>query len=397
MIATAGDTQLGGDDLDKAVAEHLLAEWNLIATNLDGTQQSQLRSAARQAKESLAQEPEVPIRLPFFHEQQSYSADLSREALETLADPFLSKTHTLCRQAIAEAKQKGLNAIDHVILVGGSTKLPLLRTRAAEWFGLEPDLSQNPDEAIALGAGIQGGILSGSVRDVVLVDVTPLSLGIETYGGLMNVLIPRNSTIPVKAGEMFTNAVANQPHTVIRVLQGEREMAKDNWQLGEVRVPLPAAPKGQARVGVQFSIDRNGMLEVLARDVAAHERGDSDSDHMLILESTAVDVADEKVEQMVSESIDYAFDDMKERIWTEAAHKADELLPAVEEALAGFAKLLSPDEISSIRAAAEEVKAIREAETHDAHALKQANQKLDQATEALAAKVVDAAMGEAFG
>ncbi len=397
VIATAGDTQLGGDDLDNAIAEHLCREWNLDSSSLSVTQQSQLRSAARQAKERLAQESESPIRLPFFRDQESFSYDLQRDTLEKIADPFLTKTHTLCRQAIAEAEQKGLSKINHVLLVGGSTKLPLLRTRAAEWFGLDPDLSQNPDEAIALGAGIQGGILSGSVRDVVLVDVTPLSLGIETYGGLMNVLIPRNSTIPVKAGEMFTNAVANQSHTVIRVLQGEREMAKDNWQLGEVRVPLPAAPKGQARVGVQFSIDRNGMLEVLARDVAAYERDEAESDHILMLESTAVDVADEKVEKMVSESIDYAFDDMNERIWTEAAHKADELLPAVEEALKGFATLLSDDEINTIRAAAADVSSIRQAKTHDANALKQANQKLDQATEALAAKVVDAAMDEAFG
>ena len=173
-----------------------------------------------------------------------------------------------------------------------------------EWFGLVPDISQHPDESIALGAAIQAGMLCGRVRQIILVDVTPLSLGIETFGGLMNVIIPRNSTIPVKAGELFTNAVDHQESMAIRVLQGERELAKDNWLLGEVTVPFTPGPKGSARVGVQFAIGLDGILEVLARDTVTGE------DHVLEIRNAAIDVDDEAVERMVSESIDCAFDDM---------------------------------------------------------------------------------------
>ena len=164
-------------------------------------------------------------------------------------------------------------------------------------------------EAIALGATIQAGMLSGAMKQMVLLDITPLSLGIETLGGLMNVLIPRNTTIPCKAGEMFTNAVAGQKAMRIRVLQGEREMARDNWELGQVDVPFAPAPKGQARIGVQFRLDENGILEVLARDVA------TGVDQVLVIEHSAVDVSDAKVEQMVSESVEHAFSDMAQRVF----------------------------------------------------------------------------------
>ena len=191
-----------------------------------------------------------------------------------------------------------------------------MRRMVAEFFGREPDLSQHPDEAIALGAAIQAGVMSGAVRKMVLLDVTPLSLGVETFGGLMNVLIPRNTTIPTKAGEMFTNAAAGQRSMRIRVLQGEREMARDNWQLGEFEVEFEAAEKGRARVGVQFRIDENGILEVLARDTATGR------DTVIEIRDSAVDVADEKVEAMVSESVEHAFDDRAERVFTEARLKA---------------------------------------------------------------------------
>jgi molecular chaperone DnaK len=175
-----------------------------------------------------------------------------------------------CLRALSDAKIKA-DQLDEVILVGGSTRMPLVRDYVRELFGREPNTSQNPDEAIALGATIQAGILSGSLRQVLLLDVTPLSLGIETFGGLMNIIIPRNTTIPAKAGEMFTNAVANQDSMLIRILQGERELAKDNWELGRIEVPFPAGPKGSARVGVQFSLDADGILNVLARDTATNQ------------------------------------------------------------------------------------------------------------------------------
>ena len=220
--------------------------------------------------------------------------------------------------------------------------------------------------------------------------MTPLSLGLETFGGLMNVIIPRNTTIPCKAGEMFTNAVANQETMLVRVLQGERELARDNWELGRVEVPFPAGPKGSARVGVQFAIDANGILQVLARDTATHH------DVVLEIQNTAVDVDDEKVEAMISESVEHAFDDMNERIWTEARLKAEELLPAVDEALAQLGGDVDPAEAQRIQACARKIRGLLDSDLHDARALKQANAELDDATQGLAVLLVDKAMEEAL-
>jgi molecular chaperone DnaK len=383
VIATAGDTRLGGDDLDLALARHLAAEVDLGV--LSESEEATLRMRAREAKEALSSEERVVVRLPFFRGEASYEIEVTRERFEKLALPLIDRTGPICRRAFAEAAEKGATTVEKLILVGGSTRIPLVRTKLKEWFGLEPDLSQHPDEAVALGAAIQAGMLCGRVRQILLVDVTPLSLGIETFGGLMNVIIPRNSTIPVKAGELFTNAVDGQSSMAIRVLQGERELAKDNWLLGEVTVPFTPGPKGSARVGVQFAINRNGILEVLARDTATGE------DHILEIRDAAVDVEDEAVERMISESIDYAFDDMNERVWTEAKFKSEELLPAVAGALELVGDRLGEDERTAIASAAERVREVLEAEPHDAAALKKANAALDEATQTLAALLVEAA------
>lgn len=383
VIATAGDTRLGGDDLDLALARHLAGELDLGV--LSESEEATLRMRAREAKEALSSEERVVVRLPFFRGEASYEIEVTRERFEKLALPLIDRTGPICRRAFAEAAEKGATTVEKLILVGGSTRIPLVRTKLKEWFGLEPDLSQHPDEAVALGAAIQAGMLCGRVRQILLVDVTPLSLGIETFGGLMNVIIPRNSTIPVKAGELFTNAVDGQSSMAIRVLQGERELAKDNWLLGEVTVPFTPGPKGSARVGVQFAINRNGILEVLARDTATGE------DHILEIRDAAVDVEDEAVERMISESIDYAFDDMNERVWTEAKFKSEELLPAVAGALELVGDRLGEDERTAIASAAERVREVLEAEPHDAAALKKANAALDEATQTLAALLVEAA------
>jgi molecular chaperone DnaK len=256
----------------------------------------------------------------------------------------------------------------------------------AELFKREPDLSQHPDESIALGATIQAGVMSGALRRMILLDVTPLSLGIETFGGLMNVLIPRNTTIPCKAGEMFTNAADGQTAMRVRVLQGEREMARDNWPLGDFDVAFSPAPKGQARVGVQFGIDANGILEVLARDIATGH------DTIVKLGNAAVNVDDQSVETMISQSVEHAFTDMAERVFTEARLKAEELLPAVESALAQG--LATENERGEIEAAARAVRATLSAGA--ANPLKAAVQRLDSATEALAARLVEQAMDAAL-
>jgi molecular chaperone DnaK len=325
--------------------------------------------------------------LPFYDGEKSFSAVLATVQWNEWMQPWIARTIACCHKALNDARLLP-NEIDAVVLVGGSTRIPAVRAAVEACFGKVADVSQHPDEAIALGATIQAGMLSGAMKQMVLLDITPLSLGIETLGGLMNVLIPRNTTIPCKAGEMFTNAVAGQKAMRIRVLQGEREMARDNWELGQVDVPFAPAPKGQARIGVQFRLDENGILEVLARDVA------TGIDQVLVIEHSAVDVSDVKVEQMVSESVEHAFSDMAERVWTEAKLKAEELLPAVEAALAIGQEWLNEEERQAIDESVEAVKtALLQ---HEAHVLKQAVQRLDQATEALAAKIVEQAMERAI-
>ncbi|MDB4370037.1 Hsp70 family protein, partial [Akkermansiaceae bacterium] len=265
---------------------------------------------------------------------------------------------------------------------------PLVKERVARIFGQEPDLSQHPDEAIARGAAIQAGILAGTVREVLLLDVTPLSLGIETMGGLMNVLISRNTTIPCKAGEMFTNAVDGQRSMKVTVLQGERELAKDNWELGSFEVQFEPNRRGQARVGVEFRIDADGILSVLARDVATGK------DTVIEIGSAAVDVQEAKVEQMVSESVEFAFEDMNARVFEEARLKAEELLPAVGIALEQAGGFLSEEEIAVIQDARNRVE--RAIGDRQVAKLKASVEQLDEVTESLAAMLVQKATDALF-
>lgn len=380
VLSTAGDTQLGGDDLDRALAEWLAPE---------GADPARFVEAAEAAKKRLSAEASTRVELPFYDGKNSFSLEVSQMEFEKLIRPFIERTRAHCLRALSDAGVRP-DELDEVILVGGSTRIPFVRRYVAEIFGREPNTSQNPDEAVAQGAVIQAGILSGALKNVLLLDVTPLSLGIETFGGLMNIIIPRNTTIPCKAGEMFTNAVANQKDMLIRVLQGERELAKDNWELGRIVVPFPPGAKGSARVGVQFAIDANGILQVLARDTA------TGSDTVLEIQNTAVDVDDERVEKMIAESVEHAFEDMNERLWTEARLKAEELLPAVETALGQFGDAVSEAERSVIQDAAAEVRRLLVASGHDAAALKKANAALDEATQELAVRLVERAMEESL-
>lgn len=383
VLATHGDTRLGGDDLDA-----LLLDWVLQKSGtdlLDKQARIRLTAEAERVKRVLGEQESTEFRAPFFDGIHSLEIPITRANLEQIAAPWIAKTLRLCRQAMADAslRAEDLNA---VILVGGSTRMPAVRQAVAELFGKEPDVSQHPDEAIALGATIQAGVLAGTLRQMILLDVTPLSLGIETFGGLMNVLIPRNTTIPCKAGEMFTNAADGQAAMRVRVLQGEREMARDNWELGQFDIGFSPSPKGQARVGVQFKIDENGILEALARDVA------TGIDTVVQMGNAAVDVDDAAVEEMVSQSVEYAFEDMAERIFTEAKMKAEELLPAVESVLSQGLTL--DHERIEIEEAMTAVKAAMV--TKSANPLKAAVQRLDTATEALAARLVEKAMDEAL-
>lgn len=383
VLATNGNTRLGGDDIDRALLDRLLTRAGL--KNVPPGEMARLREAAVLAKHRLSTDPVAPIDVPFFDRKGSLRLELTRDELEELARPIVERTRAHCLRVLADARLAPSD-LDEVILVGGVTRMPLVQRFVAEIFGREPNISQNPDEAVAMGATIQAGILSGAFREVVLLDITPLSLGIETFGGLMNVIIPRNSTIPTKAGEMFTTAVSSQTAMTIKVLQGEREMARDNWKLGEFEIDFEPAPKGVPRVGVQFEIDANGILHVLARDTKTGRE-------KIVEMRSAVDVSDEAVEAMLAESLEHAFDDVNERIWTETRLKSEEMLGAVGSALQLVGDQIGAAERARILALAEAVR--RALPEREVAKLKQANEALDAATQNLATIVLERVMADA--
>ncbi len=417
VLSTNGNTRLGGDDIDAALVAHLAertagpedhaspavtasghpacstgatdetsvchdTRGRVSSARHDAALLARLREAAVEAKHRLSDSASATVELPFAAGRESISLPITRAELERIAAPIVERTRAHCRRAMADAKVTPAD-LDEIILVGGQTRMPLVRRLVAEIFGKPANTSQNPDEAVAIGAVIQAGILSGAVQNVVLLDITPLSLGIETFGGLMSVIIPRNSTIPIKRGEMFTNAVSGQRSMLVRVLQGEREMARDNWELGKFDLEFEPAPKSHARVGVQFEIDANGILRVLARDTkTGRER--------TVEMTSAVDVSDEAVEKMLEDSLEHAFEDMNDRAFTEAKLKAGEMLPAVRIALDQAGGELSAEEKQAIAARVSEVESA--IATGAAQPLKKAVAALDEATQRLAAILVERAV-----
>ena len=383
VLSTTGNTRLGGDDFDRAVMDWLLLQCKGVDLEGDLQAQSRLKEAAEAAKCALSDKDEVEVSIPFLKGDYSLQTTLTRAIFEGLIAQRLDETRTACLQALHDAKLRP-EQVSEVILVGGSTRIPLARKLVTEVFGKEPVTSVNPDEAVALGAAVQAGILAGGVSGTLLLDVTPLSLGIETFGGLMNVIIPRNTTIPTKAGELFTTAVDDQVAVRIHVLQGEREMADDNWTLGRFSLEgVDPQPAGMPRIGVQFTIDADGILHVLARDTQTGKEKN-------VRIEAAKDISDAEVEQMVRDSVDHARQDILKRQLVEAQISGEDMLAATAKALDTYSDQLTPEEKGAIDDA---WRVVRKAiDNDDLVSLKEGKQALDQATQRLADIMMEAAV-----
>ncbi len=333
VLSTSGDTHLGGDDIDKEVVDYIAEEFAKeqgIDLRRDQMALQRLKDAAEKAKCELSSSVETEVNLPFITADQSgpkhLQMKISRAKLEQLMEDLVERTRTPCKQALADAKLSPSD-VDEVILVGGSTRIPMVQKLVKEIFGKDPNQSVNPDEAVALGAAIQAGVLGGEVGEVLLLDVTPLSLGIETLGGVATKIVERNTTIPVTRKQIFTTAEDNQPAVEVHVVQGEREMASDNRTLGRFQLTgIPPAPRGVPQIEVSFDIDANGILNVSAKDL-----GTGKEQSITIKSSTGL--SSEEIERMKREAEEHSEEDARKREFIESRNRADQLVYATEKTL----------------------------------------------------------------
>ena len=383
VLSTNGDTHLGGDDFDEELINHIADQFekeNSIDLRKDAMALQRLREAAEKAKKELSSQQNTDINLPFITADASGAKHLqmsiSRSDFERLIDKLVERCRNPVVNALKDAKL-GKGEVDEVVLVGGSTRIPKVQAFVKELFGREPHKGVNPDEVVAIGAAIPGGIISGEVTDVVLMDVTPLSLGIETEGGVLTVLIERNTTIPTTKSEIFSTAADNQPAVTVTVFQGERPMARDNRQLGQFNLDgIPPSPRGVPQIEVTFDIDVNGILNVSAKDKASGKE-----QNVRIEQSSGL--SDEEIAKMRKDADANAESDKKRRELADIKNQASSLTFQTEKSVTEFGDKLDDASKSAIEASITKVK--EAAEGDDADKIKSAIEELQQAAQAFAA------------